>query len=135
MRKSKVTEPPNSKKSEMVVLGCMLTSTQSLRIAIQTLEDGDFYFNEHKTIFRAIKTVYQDCRVADVYLVCAELKCNGKLRAAGDIIYLVNLVQYAGTSAHIDEFYTAVKKKSKIGWVQEIPDSLPTKNVTKKPIK
>lgn len=114
MRESKVIEPPHSKESEMVVLGCMLTSPKSLRIASESLDEGDFYFNEHKIIFQAIKAVYNDCQVADVHLVCAELKCKGKLQAAGDIIYLLNLVQYVGTSAYIDEYCAAVEKKSKM---------------------
>ena len=39
---------PNSKKSEMMVLGCMLTNPDSQNIAAEDLDSSDFYFSEHK---------------------------------------------------------------------------------------
>lgn len=45
---SKARIAPNSKESEMMVLGCMLTSINSLNIAADGLDDADFYYNEHK---------------------------------------------------------------------------------------
>ena len=35
---------PHSKESEMMVLGCMLTSINGLNIAADALDDSDFYF-------------------------------------------------------------------------------------------
>ena len=46
---------PHSKESEMMVLGCMLTSINGLNIAADALDDSDFYFTEHKIIFQVLK--------------------------------------------------------------------------------
>lgn len=109
---TKVKIAPNSKESEMMVLGCMLTSINSLNIAADALDDADFYFTEHKIIFQVLKTAYKTDKPADVHLVCEELKRQGKLAAVGGVSYVTTLAQYAGTSAYIEEYTDLVHSKS-----------------------
>ena len=66
---TKVKIAPHSKESEMMVLGCMLTSINSLNIAADALDDSDFYFTEHKIIFQVLKTAYKKDKPADIHLV------------------------------------------------------------------
>jgi replicative DNA helicase len=107
-----VRVPPHSKESEMMVLGCMLTSINSLNIAADGLHDNDFYFNEHKIIFQVLKDAYKGDKPADVHLVCEELKRQDKLSAVGGASYVTTLAQYAGTSAYIEEYVDIVRNKS-----------------------
>ncbi len=79
----KVKTAPNSKESEMMVLGCMLTSINALNIAADGLDDADFYYTEHKIIFQVLKTAYKTDKPADIHLVCEELKRQEKLKAVG----------------------------------------------------
>lgn len=108
----KVRIAPNSKESEMMVLGCMLTSINALNIAAEALDDSDFYFTEHKIIFQVLKTAYKNDRPADIHLVGEELKRQDKLKAVGGLVYLTTLAQYAGTSAYIEEYTDIVRNKS-----------------------
>lgn len=103
---------PNSKESEMMVLGCMLTSINALNIAADALDDSDFYYTEHKVIFQVLKTAYRNDKPADVHIVAEELKRQGKLTSVGGVSYLTTLAQYAGTSAYIEEYTEIVKDKS-----------------------
>lgn len=103
---------PNSKESEMMVLGCMLTSINSLNIAADALDDSDFYYTEHKIIFGVLKMAYRNDRPADIHLVAEELKRMGKLASVGGVSYVTTLAQYAGTSAYIEEYVQLVKNKS-----------------------
>lgn len=103
---------PHSKESEMMVLGCMLTSINALNIAADNLDDADFYFTEHKIIFQILKTAYKNDKPADVHLICEELKRQDKLKAVGGAAYVTTLAQYAGTSAYIEEYADIVKSKS-----------------------
>src|SRR5271154_3343182 len=96
----KVKIAPSSKESEMMVLGCMLTSINSLNIAADLLDDSDFYFTEHKLVFDILKSAYKADNPADVHLVCEELKRQDKLKAVGGAAYITTLAQYAGTSAY-----------------------------------
>jgi len=104
--------PPNSKESEMMVLGCMLTSINSLNIAADSLSPYDFYYNEHQVIFDILKSAYKQDKPADVHLVCEELKRQDKLLSVGGVAYVTTLAQYAGTSAYIEEYVDVVKNKA-----------------------
>ncbi|MCB1114365.1 MAG: replicative DNA helicase [Chlamydiia bacterium] len=103
---------PHSKESEMMVLGCMLTSINSLNISADALDDSDFYFTEHKIIFQSLKRAYKQEKPADVHIIAEDLKRENKLEAAGGIAYLTTLAQFAGTSAYIDEYNDLVKNKA-----------------------
>lgn len=103
---------PHSKESEMMVLGCMVTSINSLNVAADLLEEGDFYYLEHRLLFQALKTLYKQDKPADVHLVSEELKRQDQLKAVGGIAYVMTLAQYAGTSAYIEEYVEIIKNKS-----------------------
>jgi replicative DNA helicase len=108
----KIRVPPNSKDSEMMVLGCMLTNVNSLNSAADALDDSDFYYTEHKILFQILKHAYQNDKPADVHLVCEELKRQDKLKAVGGSAYVATLAQYAGTAAYIEEYTDIVRSKS-----------------------
>lgn len=109
---TKVRIAPNSKESEMMVLGCMLTSVNALNIAADTLDDADFYYTEHKIIFQSLKSAYKTEKPADVHIISEDLKRQDKLKAVGGIAYLTTLAQYAGTSAYIEEYSEIVSHKA-----------------------
>jgi len=108
----KARVPPNSKESEMMVLGCMLTSINALNVGADTLEEGDFYYTEHQTIFASLRAAYRADKPADIHLIGEELKRIGKLDAVGGISYLTLLAQYAGTSAYVEEYVSLIREKS-----------------------
>lgn len=108
----KVRIAPNSKESEMMVLGCMLTSINALNIAADLLDDSDFYYTEHKIVYSILKTSYKTDKPVDVHLVCEELKRQDKLKAVGGTAYIATLAQYAGTSAYIEEYAQLVCNKA-----------------------
>ncbi len=103
---------PNSKESEMMVLGCMLTNINALNIAADALDERDFYYKEHQLIYKTLKSAYKQDKPADVHLIAEELKRQGKLKDVGDISYLTTLAQYAGTSAYVEEYVALVKDKA-----------------------
>ena len=103
---------PHSKESEMMVLGCMLTSSHSLNVGADGLQKSDFYFSEHQLIFGALQEAYQGEKPADIHLISETLKRQAKLDAVGGIAYLTDIVQYAGTSAYIEEYVEIIKNKS-----------------------
>ncbi len=108
----KVKIAPNSKESEMMVLGCMLTSVNSLNAASDNLEDLDFYYTEHQVIFHVLKAAYKNDKPADIHLIAEELKKGEKLEEIGGVSYLTTLAQYAGTSAFIEEYIRLVREKA-----------------------
>jgi replicative DNA helicase len=110
--KKKVKVAPNSKESEMMVLGCMLTKVNSLNVAADALSGTDFYYTEHQTIFNSLKELFKADKPADIHLVAEDLKRLDKLDGIGGVSYLTTLAQYAGTSAYIEEYVELIKNKS-----------------------
>jgi len=110
--KIEIKTAPHSKESEMMVLGCMLSSHAGLTSAAEGLEGSDFYFAEHKILFDLLKGFYYKDKPADIHLVSEELKRTNLLDEIGGVSYLTSLVQYAGTSAFIEEYVNLIKDKS-----------------------
>jgi len=108
----KVIVAPNSKESEMMVLGCMLTRVNSLNIASDALCSADFYYVEHQVIFEILQGLFKNDKPADIHLVAEELKRSDKLKRIGGVGYLTTLAQYAGTSAYIEEYVGLIRDKS-----------------------
>jgi len=111
-KKTQVKTAPHSKESEMMVLGCMLTSVNSLNIAADGLDDNDFYFTEHRIIFQCLKEAFKKNKPADIHIIAEDLKRIDQLEDTGGVAYLTTLAQYAGTSAYIDEYVSLVKNKA-----------------------
>ncbi|MBF5060095.1 replicative DNA helicase [Candidatus Neptunochlamydia vexilliferae] len=111
-KKAKVKIAPNSKESEMMVLGCMLTKVNSLNVAADALQAKDFYYGEHQIIFDVLKALFKSDKPADIHLVAEELKRLEKLDDVGGVGYLTTLAQYAGTSAYIEEYVELIKNKA-----------------------
>jgi replicative DNA helicase len=112
MSASANTGPPHSKESEMMVLGCMLSNRHSHATAASILESSDFFFDEHKLIFQVLRRLYREDKPAEIHLTAEELRKNEHLQAIGGVAYLTGLAQYAGTSAHIQEYVQILKAKS-----------------------
>lgn len=112
MLQAQFKEPPHSKESEMMVLGCMLTSVHALNYCAETLEDSDFYYTEHKIIFDVLNTAYKNNKPVDLHLVCEELKRQDKLKIVGGAGYIAALVQYVGTFTCVEEYAKLVKQHS-----------------------
>lgn len=111
-KKSPDLVPPHSRNAEMVLLGCMLSSSDALTIGSDYLEPDDFYLKEHQIIFAVLKEAFKKERPCDLLLVSEELRRTGDLEQVGDVGYLTTLIQYAGTAAHAEEYAEIVKNKS-----------------------
>ena len=59
---TKLLEPPQSKESEMLVLGCMLTNSNALSIGADKLQETDFYSLSDVTMPNDMKTYRQELR-------------------------------------------------------------------------
>jgi replicative DNA helicase len=112
MSTTAISNLPQSKESEMMVLGCMLSSINSLNIGADALNPLDFYFPEHRMIFEVLQTAYRQDKPVDLHLASEELKRQDKLQMIGGIQYLNTLVGYAGTSAYIEEYCEVIKEKA-----------------------
>lgn len=112
MTKNEVKTLPNSKDAEMLVLGSMLNSSESFKVASEELTDFDFFYSQHSLIFQIFTSIYRKGRSIDVSIVCEELRRQDKLKDIGGAAYITLLAQYAGTSTYVEEYILTLKNKS-----------------------
>ncbi|AAF38014.1 replicative DNA helicase [Chlamydia pneumoniae TW-183] len=104
--------PPHSKESEMIVLGCMLTGVHYLNLAANQLYEEDFYYLEHKIIFRVLQDAFKQDKPIDVHLAGEELKRHNQITVIGGPSYLITLAEFAGTAAYLEEYVDIIRSKS-----------------------
>lgn len=104
--------PPQSKESEMMILGCMLSLPTALNYAADALEEEDFYYTEHRLLFAVLKGMYKRDKSVNVHLTCEELKRLDRLDKVGGIEQVIALANYAGTSAYVEEYVAIVHRHS-----------------------
>ena len=109
MAEEKILLAPHSKEAEMMVLGSMLNSSQASRIGVELLRPSDFFVNEHQTVHLILHELFKKEKPVDVHTVCEDLKKINKLKEVGGAGYITTLAQYAGTSAHIEEYCNTVR--------------------------
>ena len=97
--------PPHSIEAEQSVLGGLLLEGSAWDQVSDRLVEEDFYRQEHRLIYQAIRRVYDSGRPCDLITVAEALEQSGELERAGGMAYLgllaggvvsaVNLAAYA----------------------------------------
>lgn len=115
-----VNLPPQSIEAEQSVLGGLMLDNMSWDRIADVIGDSDFYRHEHKLIFRAIATLINESRPADVVTVQEALERNDLLENAGGFNYLITLVQNTPSAANIRRYAEIVRERSIIRQLAEV---------------
>ena len=102
---------PHSLEAEQATLGAMLMERDALRQACELLSAGDFYHDEHRTIFAALAALAAD-GPADIVTVEARLGPQ-RLAEVGGERYLLELQEAAPTAAAVATYARIVKGRSR----------------------
>ncbi len=94
--------PPQALEIEEAVLGALLIDNTALSEVIDILHKDAFYKEEHKLIFEAIRSLFNESHPIDILTVAAELKQEAKLKIVGGDYYLAHLSQKVSSSAHVE---------------------------------
>lgn len=123
--------PPYDLAAEQGVLGAMMMRPEAIWEAQAILEPGDFYQPKHETIYRAIRTLTDSQRPADMIAVSDELQRTGQLQRAGDAAYLAEIVDGTITAMQVSYYATIVRdhalRRRMIGEAQRILQAAYTK--------
>jgi len=103
---------PHSEEAEKTTLGSLLVDSATLYDAIPVLDEEDFYYPPHKTIFNAIKSLYSKNKPIDILTVSEFLRENNLLDRAGGVSYITELAEKVPTTANFDVYLEIVKEKS-----------------------
>lgn len=104
--------PPQSLEAERSVLGALLQDSRAVSIAMEMLQEDDFYAPAHREIYSAVRALAQQSTAVDLVTMDAELSRRGTLSGIGGTSYLVELVQYVPTTANVQYYISIVLEKS-----------------------
>ena len=104
--------PPRNVEMEQSVLGAILQNNEAIVRLADTLQEGDFYHDAHRLLFRAMLDLFQDNIPIDVLSVNEWLKKKDRLDDIGGPAYLAELVELVPTAAHVDYHARVVRDKS-----------------------
>lgn len=103
--------PPNAVDVEQKVLGAIMLDNEVIDDALMFLKPEYFYRNAHTEIFRAMIRLKDKKAPIDLVTIREELTAMGKLTDAGDVDYLLQVLDSVSTAANTDYYSQVVREQ------------------------
>ena len=103
---------PWSNEAEQAVLGAMLLDQDAALRAAELVDDGMFYREPHRRLFRAMIALTEQRVVIDHVTLRDELMRRGELDTAGGLGYIGELVDSVPTAANLEFHAKIVREKA-----------------------
>src|SRR5437870_778131 len=91
---------PHNTEAEETTIGALLIDPDRIIDVAPVLQADDFFDPINRTIYTAIRTLYENRQPIDVVTVAEALKGDAKFQSMGGSIYLMRLAGNVPTSAH-----------------------------------
>ncbi len=104
--------PPHSVEAEQSVIGGLMLNNDAWDQIADRIADEDFYRNDHRKIFSAIRRLTEDSKPCDVVTVAEALDLSGHLEDAGGLAYLATLARDTPSAANIRAYADIVRERS-----------------------
>lgn len=102
---------PASPEAEAAVLGSMLLDRECIGDVVEHIGADSFSLTEHRIIFDAILSLYENNHAIDLVVLRDELKKRKSLEAVGGVDYLVRVVESVPSAASAEYYAGIVKEK------------------------
>jgi replicative DNA helicase len=103
--------PPQSLESEKALLGAVMIRADAMAEVIEVLTDDAFYSEKHRTIYRAMLTLWGKGEPIDVESTRARLADLGQLEQVGGVAYLAELAADVPAASNARHYASQVQKK------------------------
>jgi replicative DNA helicase len=104
--------PPHSIEAEQSVLGGLLLNNAAWDRVGDVISEGDFYRQDHRTLYRVITALISENRPADVLTTVEALKIGGQLSEVGGLAYLHQLAASTPSAANIRRYAEIVRERA-----------------------
>ncbi len=101
---------PHNSDAEAALLGCILIDGDIQSDVLEELSEDDFYSEQHKDIFTAMKAVYGSRKPVDVVTLTDRLDRDGKLDRAGGLSYLTELSEAVPSAANFRQYFDIIRR-------------------------
>lgn len=104
--------PPQAIDIEEAVLGAMMVNTDSVDHAMDLLTPEAFYDRKNRSIYDAIRDLYNERSPIDMLTVVEKLRQNGALDEVGGPVRIANLTQKVGAGANVEYYVRILQQKA-----------------------
>jgi len=104
--------PPHSMEAEQSVLGGLLLSTSAWDQVADKVAEADFYREDHRLIFRAIRDLHDSGRPCDAVTVSEWFESHGKADQVDGGNYISQLANNTPSAANVGAYADIVREKS-----------------------
>ena len=105
-------QAPWSPEAEQAVIGAMLLDADAVLKAVELLDDGAFYKEAHRRLFRSMTRLAERGDVVDPLTLRDDLERAGDLEAAGGTDYVAELIDAVPTAANVEYHCRIVRDKA-----------------------
>lgn len=109
---ARVKEPPRSLEAEQAVIGGLLLDHERFDHISSRVFAQDFYFDNHRLIFKAISALYEAGRALDAVTISEWLRQSGELEMAGGKAYLDQLFIETPSAVNIGAYAEIVHERA-----------------------
>lgn len=103
---------PNDIGSEMAILGCIITKSETIDQAISLIKPYEFYDSRCQRIYKTLISMYQkDIKIDEVSLI-SKLKSENILEEVGGEEFIVEITLSQFYTPNIDQYAENVKEKA-----------------------
>lgn len=104
--------PPHSLEAEQSVIGGLMLDNRAWERIADRVGEEDFYRQDHRLIFRAVRELVETDRPCDVLTLSETLENRRELDAAGGLAYLAELAKNTPSVANIGAYADIVRERS-----------------------
>jgi len=105
-------QAPWSPEAEISVLGGMLIDADAVAKAVELVEDGMFYREGNRRLYRAMRRLFERGEAIDPVTLTEELRAKGELDMVGGPAYLAELMEAVPTAANIEYHAKILRDKA-----------------------
>jgi replicative DNA helicase len=105
-------QPPYAPEAEISILGGMLIDGEAVPRALEIVDDGMFYREAHRRLFRAMAALFQRGAVIDPPSLAEYLRDAGDMEAVGGVAYIAELIDAVSSAANIGYWCDIVRNRA-----------------------
>ena len=104
--------PPHSLEAEQAVLGGLMLDNTTWDQVADCLDESDFYRNDHRLIFRAVRRLAENSKPFDLLTLAEWLENNKQLEDAGGFAYLGVLARDTPSAANVRAYADIIRERA-----------------------
>lgn len=104
--------PPQNLEAEQAVLGAMMLEPESGSSVFEILQPEDFYRDNHRLIFSAIRDLFEKGDPIDLVSVAEILRQQGRLEQVGGISTISEIARSVPSAANVEYYAKLVTEKA-----------------------